>query len=134
MSVMVIKNILLPLITFEVNENFDNSKRSDKNFDFNITVGNSYMEAERLLAVSVQVETPDTEDRIPFRFRVKAVGNFAFSTNPEPVLLENLKEISCPSIIFPYVRECIADMSRRAGVPPVHLPAISFIRQKKILK
>ena len=34
--------------------------------------------------------------------------------------------IHCPNILFPYIREAIADAVSRAGFPPVHLDPINF--------
>ena len=34
--------------------------------------------------------------------------------------------IHCPTVLFPYVRETIADATQRAGYPPVHLHPINF--------
>ena len=34
--------------------------------------------------------------------------------------------IHCPNVLFPYVRETIADAISRAGFPPVHLDPINF--------
>jgi len=133
MSVMAIKKILLPLIVFEINESYDHSKKIDGDFAFNfdLKVGSSYMEKERLLAVSVLAETPETESQVPFRFRVKAVGNFTFDSDPDHSLLETLKEVNCPAIIFPYIRECLADLSRRSGMTPINLPLVSFIKHRE---
>lgn len=32
----------------------------------------------------------------------------------------------CPSVLFPYVRETIADATTRMGFPPIHLAPINF--------
>lgn len=133
MSAMVIRKILVPLMLFELNESFDQSKKTEGDiaFNFDLKVGSNYMEKERLLAVSVLAETPEAEMQIPFRFRIKAVGNFTFDSEPEPELLEALKEVNCPAIIFPYIRECLADLSRRAGMAPINLPLVNFIKHRE---
>src|SRR5262245_14905952 len=40
--------------------------------------------------------------------------------------LQPVIAINCPTILFPYVRETLADAVMRAGFPPVHLAPISF--------
>ncbi|MBU3725522.1 MAG: protein-export chaperone SecB [Burkholderiaceae bacterium] len=40
--------------------------------------------------------------------------------------LELLKGISCPSIIYPYLRANIADAIQRASFPPVHLAELNW--------
>lgn len=40
--------------------------------------------------------------------------------------IQPLMAVTCPSILFPYVRETIADAISRAGFPPIHLDPINF--------
>jgi preprotein translocase subunit SecB len=34
--------------------------------------------------------------------------------------------VACPTVLFPYIRETLADAVARAGFPPVHLAPINF--------
>jgi preprotein translocase subunit SecB len=40
--------------------------------------------------------------------------------------LQGVLAVHCPTVLFPYVRETIADAVARAGFPPVHLAPINF--------
>ena len=40
--------------------------------------------------------------------------------------LELILGISCPNILYPYLRANIADTITRAGFPPIHLNEINF--------
>ena len=40
--------------------------------------------------------------------------------------LQGVIAINCPTVLFPYVRETLADAVTRAGFPPVHLAPINF--------
>jgi len=40
--------------------------------------------------------------------------------------IQPIMGIHCPNMLFPYVRETIADAITRAGFPPVHLDPINF--------
>ncbi|MGH8714821.1 MAG: protein-export chaperone SecB, partial [Casimicrobiaceae bacterium] len=40
--------------------------------------------------------------------------------------IQPLMGIHCPNVLFPYIRETIADAISRAGFPPVHLDPINF--------
>ena len=40
--------------------------------------------------------------------------------------LDPLLSIACPTILYPYAREAIADLVTRAGFPPVVLQPMSF--------
>lgn len=74
-----------------------------------------------LLSVSSDAEQQ------PFRFSVTYEGVFAFENIPGKEELERIAHINCASIIFPYVRENIADMTRRAGLQPLNLPPFNFV-------
>lgn len=133
MSAMAIKGILVPLMFFEINEAIASTRRIDEEiaFNFDLKVASTYLEEHRLLAVSVLAQSPDSDALLPFRFRIKAVGNFMFDSDPDPELLETLKEVNCPAIIFPYIRECLADMSRRSGMNPINLPLVNFVKHRE---
>jgi preprotein translocase subunit SecB len=40
--------------------------------------------------------------------------------------LQPVLAIHCPTVLFPYLRETVADAIARAGFPPVHLAPINF--------
>ena len=77
---------------------------------------------ECVLTVTV---TAKTGDRTLFLVEAAQAGVFRISGLPlsevQPVL-----GIHCPNILFPYIREAIADAITRAGFPPVHLDPINF--------
>jgi len=43
-----------------------------------------------------------------------------------PNQLQAVLAIHCPTVLFPYARETIADATMRAGFPPVQLAPINF--------
>ena len=43
-----------------------------------------------------------------------------------PDQVQPLLAIHCPTVLFPYARETVADATMRAGFPPVHLAPINF--------
>jgi preprotein translocase subunit SecB len=77
---------------------------------------------ECVLTITV---TAKTGDRTLFLVEAAQAGVFRISGVPlsevQPVL-----GIHCPNILFPYIRETIADAVSRAGFPPVHLDPINF--------
>jgi preprotein translocase subunit SecB len=65
-------------------------------------------------------------------FTVESNGSFQIKSDEEhgkfdPDQLERIANINCASIMFPYLRETIADLTRRAGFPPLHIPPVNFI-------
>lgn len=77
---------------------------------------------ECVLTVTV---TAKTGDKTLFLVEAAQAGIFRISGVPlsevQPVLA-----IHCPNVLFPYVREAIADAITRAGFSPVHLDPINF--------
>jgi preprotein translocase subunit SecB len=60
-----------------------------------------------------------------FLIEVAQAGIFAIRGVP-PEQMQPVLAIHCPTVLFPYAREAIADASLRAGFPPVHLAPINF--------
>ena len=60
-------------------------------------------------------------------FLVEAAQAGVFRIEGVPVSdIQPILGIHCPSVLFPYARETIADAIIRAGFPPVHLDPINF--------
>lgn len=89
--------------------------------------------AENLYEVSVRCTvTCHLGDKVGFLVEASQAGIFEIA-NVEPEQLALLKGISCPSIVYPYLRANIADVIQRASFPPVHLAELNweaFFQQK----
>ena len=60
-------------------------------------------------------------------FLVEAAQAGVFRISGVPLAdIQPILGIHCPTVLFPYVRETIADAVTRAGFPPVHLDPINF--------
>jgi preprotein translocase subunit SecB len=60
-------------------------------------------------------------------FLVEASQAGVFHINGVPLAdIQPILGIHCPTVLFPYLRETIADSVSRAGFPPVHLDPINF--------
>jgi preprotein translocase subunit SecB len=64
-------------------------------------------------------------DKIGFLVEATQAGIFEIVGVPEEQL-ELIKGISCPSIIYPYLRANMADVIQRASFPPVHLAELNW--------
>jgi preprotein translocase subunit SecB len=60
-----------------------------------------------------------------FQFEVTFLGRFLISGNPD-LSFNDFCNINGPAIIFPFVREHIASISYKAGMPQLILPTLSF--------
>lgn len=115
--------IRLSEVHFSVNQNYQWEENKAIELTHNITV--QYGQADETLRVLVSVSS-DAENQ-PFRFSVAWEGSFVFETMPDKGLLDRVAHINCASIIFPYARECVADLTRRASIPPLNLPPFNFV-------
>jgi preprotein translocase subunit SecB len=78
---------------------------------------------ETVLTVTVTAKL--AEDKTLFLVEVAQAGIFRLHNIPQADL-EPILGITCPNILFPYVRETISDMVSRAGFPPVLLNPVNF--------
>ena len=77
---------------------------------------------ESVLTMTV---TAKVADRTLFLVEAAQAGIFTIKGIP-PEQLQGVLAVHCPTVLFPYVRETIADAVSRAGFPPVHLAPINF--------
>ncbi|OUW06185.1 MAG: protein-export chaperone SecB [Betaproteobacteria bacterium TMED156] len=72
-------------------------------------------------------------EKVGFLVEAKEAGIFEIkNVSQEQLIL--LKGITCPNIVYPYLRANIADILQRASFPPVHLTEINweiFYQQKQ---
>lgn len=111
-------------LVFAINDSFKKHKAIEMNQV--IAVANRYDKKRKVLNIRVKVSLND--GNMPFAFDVVGEGRFVFKTTPDEMTVTRVATINGPAIIYPYVRETIADMTRRAGFPPLHLPPVNFIR------
>jgi preprotein translocase subunit SecB len=64
-------------------------------------------------------------DRTVFLVEAAQAGIFTIR-GVTPDQLQPVIAINCPTVLFPYIRETLADAIGRAGFPPVHLAPINF--------
>ncbi|MGE5668838.1 MAG: protein-export chaperone SecB [Betaproteobacteria bacterium] len=64
-------------------------------------------------------------DKTVFLVEASQAGVFGIR-GISPDQLQPVLAIHCPTVIFPYARETVADATMRAGFPPVQLAPINF--------
>lgn len=121
-------NFALLKINFFLNQEYREDS-ADTMVSPDISISHEFREKEKQLVVILGLR--QIKGNIPFRFEVESGGIFQFEDIPEEKLLKQVATINCPAILFPYVRETIADLTRRAGLPPLHLNPINFIQLAK---
>jgi preprotein translocase subunit SecB len=69
--------------------------------------------------------TAKSADKTLFLIEASQAGIFTIKNIPAEHL-QPVMAVNCPNVLFPYVRETIADAVTKAGFPPVHLAPINF--------
>lgn len=94
--------------------------------EVNISIGGQNIENhfyETTVTATVTATLPDK--RVLFLAEAEQGGIFRIENISEsdmPLVLN----VTCPNILFPYVREVISDMTTRAGFPPVYIAPLNF--------
>ena len=71
------------------------------------------------------------EGEFPFLLEIEYEGMFVLNKRASKKDVEPIAKINCPAILFPFMRECVADITRRAGFNPLILPPINFVELAK---
>ncbi len=108
---------------FAISKDYKWTKKKAIELQNAIEIG--YEKREKILDVALTVSS-DSDDQ-PFRFSVSWQGSFSFKRMPQKDILERIVHVNCAAIIYPYIRETIGDLTRRAGVPPLNLDPFNFV-------
>ena len=77
---------------------------------------------EAVLTVTL---TAKAGDKTLFLVEASQAGIFTIRGVPQEQL-QAVLAVHCPTVLFPYIRETLADAVGRAGFPPIHLAPINF--------
>lgn len=127
---MQLKDIALNRLEFSLNNDFDPDKTVD-GVSFNLRTQGDYDKESNLLLIELCVTVPENKKVInfPISIDLNYGGIFEIDEKIDDKLFTQLRDINCPAIIYPYVRELVADITRRSGLPPLLLPIINFVKR-----
>jgi preprotein translocase subunit SecB len=133
MSVMRLETIYLDQVEFKLNTAPTPGIENAPELSISLGVNSEYDSKERSSRVVVSVSIPREPESSepPFTLKVSFAGIFKFGENFPTEQIEYFQKVNCPAIIFPYLRETVADVVRRAGLPPLHLPPFNFVAMYK---
>ena len=108
-----------------VNINFSLTGKSPKKIEISPKIELKHEKDENQLKVLLALlfENP----KAPFVFNVKIAGLFDFGRNIEEEDLDSVANVNCAAILYPFMREAVADLTRRSGFPPLLLPPLNFL-------
>ncbi|MBI3600442.1 MAG: protein-export chaperone SecB [Nitrospinae bacterium] len=124
---MTFDHFAITAISFNLNRDFHSEK--DVTVSPEIEGRADYEKETRKLRAFMKVSL--NSGNLPFYLTVEGVGVLTFDGDPDQKTLNNISSINAPAIIFPYIRETVADITRRAGFPPLHLPPVNFVNIAK---
>jgi len=107
---------------FHVNREFEYSENKSIEIATGFTLGHE-IEGKSL---KVFLKVTSDGKKAPFSFTVEGAGLFEFESDIEEKEVSRIAGVNCAAIIFPYIRETVADLTRRAGFPPLHLAPVNF--------
>lgn len=108
--------------------NYDTDEEQENKVKVDLSIKVSFDEEQNIATVILNSQTTDHDN--PFYFDVQYGGKFSIKEE-EKKHLERLYKINCPAIIFPFLREYVADLTRRAGLSPFHFGPVNFMEASK---
>ena len=108
---------------FDLNRNFESGP--DVQVDTKISLSHNYLDDSKSLRLFLKVDV--SGESAPINVSIEMGSMFQFKEKPEAEKITEIAEINCAAIVFPFVREVIADLTRRSGLPPFLLPPINFV-------
>ena len=97
----------------------------DPQIDLNLTNTQAQIEDDIYEAVLCVTATIKLEEKIAFLIEVQFAGLFSISGFDETEM-KYLLGSQAMSVLFPYVREVVSDMTTRGGFPPLILSPVNF--------
>lgn len=111
----------------ETNDELENDKDTQVNID--IVCSHNLSDDRQRLRVMLQISCD--APTLPFEFNVRYGGAFSFSSVPDDVEMDRFINEICPFHIFPYIREHISELTRKAGFNPIIVQPVNFIALNK---
>jgi len=117
-----INDIRLLKSDFEVN--FEANEPFDGNIPIEIKCRASFVEEKRSFRFVQNISC--AKGNYPFVFHIEYGAEFILSEVPSDNERNRLCKVNFPAIIFPFIREYIADITRRAGLKPLVIDPQNF--------
>jgi preprotein translocase subunit SecB len=113
-------NVLLTKLEFQREPVIPPKSELVMRFDASVSVApeNNKMTCE----LSCQIEDKSKS----FKIICSMVGMFSTVGGSENMSLEQFAQVSAPALVFPFLRETIASITAKAGMPPLLLPPMNI--------
>ncbi len=109
----------------EANDNAQEDQLTERAIEINLECKTSYVKPKRILKVILSLSTESKDS--PINLAVQMGGAFRLDSDPAKEEFDRLSHVNCPTIIFPYLREFVSDLTRRSGLTSLNLPPMNFV-------
>jgi preprotein translocase subunit SecB len=113
----------------DTKETFKGSLDKGLPIKINLNCASNYNEETKRLRVILGIIAQDKTHS--FLLEAEMGGAFLFKSKPAETKLTQIRDINGPGIIYPYLRECVTDLMRRAGREQFYLPPVNFVEISK---
>lgn len=117
-----LKNIRLYKSVFEANASFQFPESGGIPINPKINVQLAPENENMIVRLSVHL----AGNNLPFNFEVSYIGLFGLK-GKDDLESNRVGFLNCAPILFPYLREHVADLTMRAGYPPYHMQPVNFV-------
>jgi preprotein translocase subunit SecB len=121
-----IKGIRLISVRFDLKTDKKYKPAKDIPISSTLDLRYNFIDDKKLLQLFIKFDI--CGEKLPFSLNIEIGGSFIFSNIIKvEQTLDKIARINCAAILFPYLRETVADIVRRAGLPPLNLPPVNFV-------
>lgn len=126
-GVYKIKNILLTSLNFTRKEAIDFENEIKNKIDLITEIGEIDNKELIIVSVILSIKAVQNEEEV-FTIHIKMTG--IFIKEGTPLLPEDdFKKINAPAIIYPFIREQVANTCLKAGLGNIFLPPVNFVER-----
>lgn len=120
------ERIILEKVNLELNPNYIQTNE-DMVVDLYVNVARKLDKSQRLLKLNLEVSFFKETENPPLRASVLAAGYFSVKKDEDFEKLKEFSQIQAPAIVFPFVREALANLTMKTGYPPLLIPPMNLV-------
>lgn len=113
----------------ESSKTASSSKSNEDEFSIDFKCGSDFDKTDNLLRMVLEVHLKHKLSG--FVLEAGMGGTFKFEAHPDKKTFDLLSNVNCPAIIFPYLRELVSDITKRAGLEPFYIQPFNFVEAYK---
>ena len=118
--------LILEKVTFETDPDYTFGKKP-LGVQFGVDVEKSLSEDKKRLKIVLHVHIDlSGVDPSPMKIFTVVAGYFSLHDEQNIGALEEFAEIQAPTVMFPFVREIIANLTMRTDFPPLLIPPVNM--------